>query len=67
MWVRHALSFLPQAHPRSGPILLGSDSHDEPDATEVKELTTHHDEDQVQLDVNRSFVYYPEGVETQAE
>lgn len=27
-----------------------------------KELPPHRDEDQVQLDVNRAFVYYPNGV-----
>ncbi|KAJ3476905.1 hypothetical protein NLG97_g8986 [Lecanicillium saksenae] len=55
------------------PILLGlpapktDDNDDEPlpasegDAGGWKELPRHRDEDQVQLDVNRSFVYYPHG------
>lgn len=58
-----------------GPILLGVDSELRPDddgdnersddAIEVdlswKELPRHRDEDQVQLDVNRAFIYYPHG------
>jgi hypothetical protein len=48
---------------RTGPILLG-DADAEDEASEAtaaawKELPRHRDEDQVQLDVNRSFVYYP--------
>ncbi|RGP76799.1 GTPase-activating gyp10 [Fusarium longipes] len=51
------------------PILLGidtpSDDQEDPSSTQDdasgdwKELPRHRDEDQVQLDVNRSFVYYP--------
>ncbi|KAJ2973674.1 hypothetical protein NQ176_g6472 [Zarea fungicola] len=54
------------------PVLLGvsspkTDSDDEPlssvhDKGDCwKELPPHRDEEQVQLDVNRSFVYYPNG------
>ena len=51
-----------------GPILLGFTSGD---AIPVKEqsnedswrtLPRHPDEDQVQLDVDRAFVYYPKGL-----
>ncbi|KAG4266920.1 hypothetical protein FPRO06_10475 [Fusarium proliferatum] len=51
------------------PILLGldapSDEKDDPDlalpqeSNAWKQLPRHRDEDQVQLDVNRSFIYYP--------
>ncbi|KXX82128.1 GTPase-activating protein gyp10 [Madurella mycetomatis] len=47
------------------PVLLGIpliDGKTEPDADEAaswKALPRHKDEDQVQLDVNRSFIYYP--------
>ena len=47
-----------------GPILLGceqplhtADAHD----PSWKALPRHRDEDQVQLDVNRAFAYYPNG------
>ncbi|KAI7670011.1 hypothetical protein KC318_g4287 [Hortaea werneckii] len=46
------------------PILLGCD-HDQQQAPYAKEWTSlpqHRDEDQVQLDVNRSFVYYPKSM-----
>ncbi|KAF2137165.1 uncharacterized protein K452DRAFT_302198 [Aplosporella prunicola CBS 121167] len=39
------------------PILLGANDADDPVAWE--KLQPHADEDQVKLDVNRSFVYYP--------
>ncbi|KAF5984708.1 TBC domain-containing protein [Fusarium coicis] len=53
------------------PILLGldasSDEKDDPDLASAREdsnawkqLPRHRDEDQVQLDVNRSFIYYPD-------
>lgn len=60
-----------------GPILLGlpppTDEKEsevthsvDPDAAPLdddwKELPRHQDEDQVQLDVNRSFVHYPNGM-----
>lgn len=51
---------------RKGPILIGSDA-DRQDAIEIslseswKQLPPHRDEEQVQLDVNRAFVYYPHG------
>lgn len=49
------------------PILLGvsngeTSSSDEPDGGSWKELPRHKDEDQVQLDVNRAFIYYPCGM-----
>lgn len=49
----------------TGPILLGaSDSQGEEERDDTpdsswKELPRHRDEDQVQLDVNRAFIYYP--------
>ena len=59
-----------------GPVLLGVDaevrSDDEGDDERSndaikedlswKELPRHRDEDQVQLDVNRAFIYYPHGM-----
>jgi len=45
----------------AGPVLLGSDSTQGGPVPVVESLEKHRDEDQVQLDVNRSFVYYPEG------
>ncbi|KAK0880441.1 GTPase-activating protein gyp8 [Friedmanniomyces endolithicus] len=44
----------------AGPVLLGSNSTQGGSAPDVEILEKHRDEDQVQLDVNRSFVYYPE-------
>jgi TBC1 domain family member 20 len=49
-----------------GPILIGSEPEREDDpvtnlSTSWKRLPPHRDEDQVQLDVNRAFVYYPNG------
>ncbi|TVY29467.1 TBC1 domain family member 20, partial [Lachnellula hyalina] len=47
------------------PLLLGYPSHDNDVESETEEreiwkrLPKHRDEDQVQLDVNRSFIYYP--------
>ena len=32
------------------------------DAVDWKSLDCHRDEDQVQLDVNRSFIFYPNGM-----
>lgn len=62
----------PQTSSRSGPILLGlppplTDLADEALPADAaldakwKDLPRHGDEEQVQLDVNRSFVYYPNG------
>jgi hypothetical protein len=42
------------------PILLGS-SDQAYDSGDWKSLPIHKDEEQVALDVNRSFVYYPNG------
>jgi hypothetical protein len=47
-----------------GPILLGCEqplSTADTNDTSWKTLPRHRDEDQVQLDVNRAFVYYPNG------
>lgn len=51
----------------AGPLLIGSETGmvkksvvDLPAAW--TDLPPHQDEDQVQLDVNRAFVYYPNGV-----
>lgn len=43
-----------------GPILLGSRQDQHEASVEWRKLQHHRDEGQVQLDVNRSFVYYPE-------
>lgn len=50
-----------------GPILLGTNRdtaqvHSEKVGQDWHDLERHRDEDQVQLDVNRSFVYYPNGI-----
>lgn len=47
----------------SGPILLGyrSENVSETGEQDWHRLPAHRDEDQVKLDVDRSFVYYPEG------
>lgn len=50
-------------------MLLGRPSEDESTKLEKdhiqswEDLPKHHDEDQVQLDVNRSFIYYPNGMQ----
>lgn len=45
-----------------GPLLLGSDVTNLGERSiEWKNLAKHVDEDQVKLDVNRSFVFYPHG------
>lgn len=47
----------------AGPILLGYDSEKEElkgDQPDWKALPRHGDEDQIKLDVNRSFIYYPQ-------
>lgn len=49
-----------------GPLLIGSEAglEETPDinlSASWKELPPHRDEDQVRLDVNRAFVYYPNG------
>lgn len=47
----------------TGPILVGQDhgSGDLNSSTSWRDLPRHRDEDQVKLDVNRSFIYYPSG------
>lgn len=50
-------------HP-PGPLLLGYDARSRPEekgASAWHQLPRHKDEDQVALDVNRSFVFYPKG------
>lgn len=43
-----------------GPILLGYDAPKSAISPQPwRELPRHRDEDQVKLDVNRSFIYYP--------
>ena len=50
-----------------GLLLLGCSSHDSDikpendDSSSWTNLAKHRDEDQVQLDVDRSFIYYPSG------
>jgi TBC1 domain family member 20 len=49
-----------------GPFLLGYATHDNikqetDDSANWKSLPKHRDEDQVRLDVDRSFIYYPNG------
>lgn len=57
------LSFDLQSVNLSGPILLGDKQFKEPSqAIDWIDLPQHGDEDQVKLDVNRSFVYYPQGL-----
>ncbi|KAK3318349.1 rab-GTPase-TBC domain-containing protein [Apodospora peruviana] len=47
---------------RAWPVLLGlpTDTEASLDAPTWKELPRHRDEDQVKLDVNRAFIYYPQ-------
>lgn len=52
------------AETRTGPILLGISTSE--DSSEIsgpgwQDLEPHREEGQVDLDVNRSFVYYPNG------
>ncbi|KAF2161158.1 hypothetical protein M409DRAFT_69995 [Zasmidium cellare ATCC 36951] len=42
------------------PILLGCHEHHSSEQADWTKLERHRDEEQVELDVNRSFVYYPE-------
>jgi hypothetical protein len=49
----------------AGPLILGFEQDDlKPHGEDInswKELPEHRDEGQVQLDVDRSFIYYPNG------
>lgn len=46
----------------AGPILLGCDGHEkDAHASDWRDYESHKDEHQVDLDVNRSFIYYPKG------
>ncbi len=59
---RHSTIYMTTNADRKGPILLGyeqSSSDKELHETTWRVLPRHRDEDQVQLDVNRAFVYYP--------
>lgn len=50
-----------------GPILLGYDVRTRKEAESPQswqDLPRHKDEDQVELDVNRSFIYYPKSTHT---
>lgn len=65
----HQHRFVPSDTQSQGPILLGvSDGSEKPDSeaddahTSWKSLPPHKDEEQVQLDVNRAFIYYPQGM-----
>lgn len=52
---------------RLGPILLGSGTKTKIEACSSqpwRELPRHKDEDQVGLDVHRSFIYYPKSNHT---
>jgi hypothetical protein len=65
VWFMHApvLDITRHSSEFTGPILLGCDRskenlpNNEPD---WRDLQRHDDEDQIKLDVNRSFVYYPQ-------
>lgn len=43
----------------AGPMLLGCSGEEKLVMSDWRELPPHRDEDQVRLDVNRSFIYYP--------
>jgi hypothetical protein len=45
-----------------GLFLLGCHEDPEKHHRETLDLAAHRDEQQVQLDVDRSFVYYPKGI-----
>lgn len=53
-----------------GPLLLGCASakdqvkQEARDSSNWRDLPPHKDEDQVRLDVNRSFIYYPHSTST---
>lgn len=54
-----------EADDATGPLLLGYDLKSRSEAergSAWQQLPRHKDEDQVELDVNRSFVYYPKGI-----
>ena len=48
----------------AGPLLLGYDADSVVDTglSDWRDLPRHKDEDQVELDVNRSFIYYPKSM-----
>ncbi len=53
-----------EADDPTGPLLLGYDQKSRPEekgASAWHQRPRHKDEDQVALDVNRSFVFYPKG------
>jgi hypothetical protein len=47
--------------PSVGPLVLGVEPSPNISGIDWKELPEHREEGQVELDVNRSFVYYPTG------
>ena len=47
--------------PYVGPLVLGVEPSPNISGTDWKQLPEHREEGQVELDVNRSFVYYPKG------
>lgn len=47
---------------RTGPVLLRCDERQPLNTVPSTEVLRHADEEQVELDVNRSFVYYPKGM-----
>ena len=48
--------------PSVGPLVLGVEPSPNISGIDWKELPEHREEGQVELDVNRSFVYYPTGM-----
>ena len=46
---------------RRGPLVLGVEPNPNISGVDWRELPEHREEGQVELDVNRSFVYYPTG------
>ena len=54
----------------TGPVLLGYTLPFESDASEHaawRDLPRHKDEDQVRLDVDRAFIYYPKSRDSKLE
>lgn len=59
----------PETDRYRGPILLGYRSEESElvgSARSWRDLPSHKDEDQVELDVNRSFIYYPKSRRAQS-
>lgn len=62
MFVLHGNAPLIPLTPRKGPLLLGCTDSDLKSDTNWRNLPEHRDEGQVKLDVERSFIYYPDGM-----